>query len=285
MDVLVVLTIILSIIIYYFIFFVRKAARAVKEWKRRKRIEYVQHTSERLVALFQLNMLFSDSFSSDVRRCYLIRRHPKSKHQFDAFQPDTCAAMVVDERCELFRKALRLTEENRTAYDNYQGRLKRIFLSKPTPQRFPRGLFRSDEAYAKLENELLREMALNPVTSCSLVIEWSYSSPKGRNFYKSSKIYYESEIQEMLNRAGTYEKRDIGAGSKRYQRSLVTPGLRFEVLRRDGYRCCICGRSQSDGVKLEVDHIIPVSKGGKTEMNNLQTLCWECNRGKGAKIM
>ncbi|WP_294755493.1 HNH endonuclease signature motif containing protein, partial [uncultured Ruminococcus sp.] len=34
---------------------------------------------------------------------------------------------------------------------------------------------------------------------------------------------------------------------------------------------------------LEVDHIIPIAKGGKTEANNLQTLCWRCNREKGKK--
>ncbi|HJB68761.1 MAG TPA: HNH endonuclease [Candidatus Fournierella excrementigallinarum] len=36
---------------------------------------------------------------------------------------------------------------------------------------------------------------------------------------------------------------------------------------------------------LEIDHIIPVSKGGRTEEDNLQTLCWKCNRSKGDKII
>ena len=36
---------------------------------------------------------------------------------------------------------------------------------------------------------------------------------------------------------------------------------------------------------LEVDHIIPISKGGKTEPDNLQTLCWKCNRTKSNKII
>lgn len=40
----------------------------------------------------------------------------------------------------------------------------------------------------------------------------------------------------------------------------------------------------SEGVTLEVDHIIPVSKGGKTVMTNLQALCWDCNRGKSNKL-
>ena len=59
--------------------------------------------------------------------------------------------------------------------------------------------------------------------------------------------------------------------------------LRYEVLKRDGFRCTICGATAADGIKLHIDHIKPVSKGGKTEMNNLRTLCERCNMGKGAK--
>jgi len=68
------------------------------------------------------------------------------------------------------------------------------------------------------------------------------------------------------------------------ERQKLTKAMRYEVLARDGYRCCICGRNASDDVKLHVDHIIPVSKGGKTEMSNLRTLCADCNLGKGAKM-
>ena len=46
----------------------------------------------------------------------------------------------------------------------------------------------------------------------------------------------------------------------------------------------LCGASANDGVKLEVDHIVPVSKGGKSTMDNLQTLCERCNRGKRDKL-
>ncbi len=58
--------------------------------------------------------------------------------------------------------------------------------------------------------------------------------------------------------------------------------LRFKVLQRDNYKCCACGRSPAttQGLELQVDHIIPYSKGGETTMDNLQTLCRDCNLGK-----
>lgn len=68
------------------------------------------------------------------------------------------------------------------------------------------------------------------------------------------------------------------------QRRLMTDSLRYDVMQRDGFRCQLCGATAADGYKLHVDHIIPVSKGGKTEMGNLRTLCERCNMGKGAKI-
>lgn len=65
-----------------------------------------------------------------------------------------------------------------------------------------------------------------------------------------------------------------------YERSLLTPSLRYKILQRDKMRCTICGRGQEDGVKLHVDHIKPVSKGGRTVPENLRTLCQDCNLGK-----
>ena len=58
--------------------------------------------------------------------------------------------------------------------------------------------------------------------------------------------------------------------------------LRFIVLRRDKFKCNICGRSPANNptLELQVDHIKPWAKGGETILENLQTLCSECNIGK-----
>lgn len=58
--------------------------------------------------------------------------------------------------------------------------------------------------------------------------------------------------------------------------------LRFIVLRRDNFKCCLCGASPAKDptVELHIDHIKPWSKGGETVIDNLQTLCSKCNLGK-----
>lgn len=66
-------------------------------------------------------------------------------------------------------------------------------------------------------------------------------------------------------------------------RKGISQSLRFDVFKRDLYRCQICGETAKDGLKLEVDHKIPVVKGGLNELDNLWTLCFKCNRGKGVK--
>ncbi len=62
-------------------------------------------------------------------------------------------------------------------------------------------------------------------------------------------------------------------------------GTRLKVLARDNFRCVYCGKSPSTdiGTKLHIDHIIPFSKEGKSVLENLQTLCLECNFGKSNK--
>lgn len=70
------------------------------------------------------------------------------------------------------------------------------------------------------------------------------------------------------------------------QRALMTSKLRHHIKERDGFTCKQCGASvqKEPNLLLEIDHIIPVSKGGLTTEDNLQTLCWRCNRKKGNKI-
>lgn len=82
---------------------------------------------------------------------------------------------------------------------------------------------------------------------------------------------------EKISEKQLLEKYQSGKKARR----PIPLSLRNEVLLRDGGRCKQCGRSaEKDKVPLEVDHIVPVSEGGGNDKNNLQTLCFDCNRGK-----
>ena len=64
-----------------------------------------------------------------------------------------------------------------------------------------------------------------------------------------------------------------------YQKKPIPAELRWAVFRRDGYRCVHCGYDAD----LTADHIEPEVKGGRTGIDNLQTLCRPCNSKKGAR--
>lgn len=62
-------------------------------------------------------------------------------------------------------------------------------------------------------------------------------------------------------------------------RTAISKKTRFEVFKRDGFECQYCG-AHPPSVILHVDHIHPVAKGGKNDMDNLITACEACNQGK-----
>ncbi len=62
-------------------------------------------------------------------------------------------------------------------------------------------------------------------------------------------------------------------------RKPISTRTRFEIFKRDGFKCLYCGKSPP-GVLLHVDHVLPVAEGGTNEIANLATACQECNLGK-----
>jgi len=92
----------------------------------------------------------------------------------------------------------------------------------------------------------------------------------------------EIHVQEKENKPKIKVENKISESDRRE----IKLGLRYEILKRDHFKCVICGASPSikPECELHIDHITPFSKGGKTVKENLRTLCKECNLGKGNKI-
>lgn len=80
-------------------------------------------------------------------------------------------------------------------------------------------------------------------------------------------------------RAQRLMKKTSSAGAKK--RKPISTRTRFEVLKRDSFRCQYCGASPDTNL-LHVDHITPVALGGGNQIANLVTACDKCNLGKGA---
>ena len=98
---------------------------------------------------------------------------------------------------------------------------------------------------------------------------------------------YSCSYEYLKDRFNQLEEIDFEAVLSEYhskkQRSLMTRELREQIAFRDNFTCQICGKYMPDGVGLHIDHIIPVSRGGKSVPSNLQVLCSKCNGRKSMK--
>lgn len=86
-------------------------------------------------------------------------------------------------------------------------------------------------------------------------------------------VVNESERTPLVSIGSFYPPKD---------RLAVKPNKRFRVLERDGFKCVYCGVHASDAV-LQVDHVMPVVRGGTNDLSNLVTACVTCNIGKHAR--
>ena len=100
--------------------------------------------------------------------------------------------------------------------------------------------------------------------------------PKQQTYSHRQKTFTPSQ-KPVYNNTPTKEQ-------MRKERNKMTVAVRERIKKRDNYTCQKCGISLFDEphLLLEVDHIVPIAKGGKTVDSNLQCLCWKCNRSKGA---
>ena len=136
------------------------------------------------------------------------------------------------------------------------------------------------------KDKFAKELGFEPVEFKDTYVpiyKFRYISPGG-NSSQESTLHLNTKILNSLIEylGGIIKFRKSAAG----QRALMTSALREKIKQRDNYTCKKCGNNleREPNLLLEIDHIMPVSKGGLTSEDNLQTLCWKCNRSKGSKI-
>lgn len=140
----------------------------------------------------------------------------------------------------------------------------------------------SIDKFKKIENKIYNSLIINKDDFLiNLDLEVYYRSNGGKVYdCKRGKF----TINHLISFYREWKNGKKFEETKRQERKIMNDSIRYNVLKRDNYKCQICGVTAKEGAKLHVDHIIPVSKGGKTVMSNLQTLCDRCNLGKGNKV-
>ena len=203
--------------------------------------------------------------------------------KFDRRELEDIVYEKIGERLPEIDQALEHVKQNRALYQKYADELSTLQSSASTAECKQLGI--PYKRFLKSEQKMVNDISISPICKIQIECEKEYTSPAGRNEYFEGDVFSEEEIRNMVE---TIKQENIMRSSEEYRRKMerrrVTDKLRYQILRRDGFRCQLCGASQADGVRLHVDHIIPVSKGGTSDVENLRTLCDRCNLGKGDQM-
>lgn len=176
------------------------------------------------------------------------------------------------------KKVIHDVIENSCSYDMYKADVNQLTIKNefdaPVKLRFK-------EYLRSVEKDVFRKNVKKPITDLKVIVEIILTNINGQ--YRTSKKNHFTiiQVEELIDKVndrtnGRFNNRQIWESVSRVERAKVSNKMRFAVYERDGYRCVKCGSTAN----LEVDHIMPISKGGKTTFNNLQTLCKRCNANK-----
>ena len=240
----------------------------------------VMKSSDRIQKLIQLNE--KTEFLDGFCREFFYDINLPTKPKFDRFDLRTLYDDAIRKDKSLYSSAENV-KKNQEIYQIYQQKAAE-FESTITPEE-SRKIHVSYDKYIKIEEKLFSGLMKKPILTGTITCAANYRSPKGRNSYFKKEEYALSSVLERYEELRQMDANlQTETARRNRERALMTDKLRYSILKRDGFRCQICGRSAQDGVKLHVDHIIPVSKGGKTVPSNLRTLCEDCNLGKSDEL-
>lgn len=174
---------------------------------------------------------------------------------------------ILIEELETLKEAKVIIDNYKKDYDQYIHNVPAYVLDND-----------NDGFYSRLGLAIIDEAVLN------VEYKFTYTSDGGMAQRSFTIPMNEENITELINHLES--KLSLEALAKE-QRALMTAKLRTQIKERDNFTCCQCGNSvyTEPNLLLEIDHIIPISKGGLTQEDNLQTLCWKCNRSKGATMV
>lgn len=255
--------------------------------------EYINEKVQSISKLFGTRIVRNETIANDAHD--FIRPYKKTISPFTAevsasvfasaennplayvvknFYPNKALYPEQIQKLHLLLEELETLKEAKEIIENYKQEYKQYI------ENVPNYVMENDEKgfYSRLGFAYIDESVL--------IVEYKFSYTSGGGFAQRS--FSVPMTEETIVELITILESKLSANAfAKEQRALMTKKLRDSIKIRDNYTCCGCGNSvfAEPNLLLEIDHIIPISKGGITEESNLQTLCWKCNRSKGDKIL
>lgn len=239
-----------------------------------KENEVVSKTSKKIQKITKLNESYQ--FKDIKRKKRNIIEREYSRKSLDRVTGKSIINYHLDNNINGIRTDLENAIFNITLLEKYNKDVEKVLQSEST-----NNSKYSSKKFKMVEERVLRSIIYKKENfMITLKIEVYYRS-NGGNVYDNKKRKYLFNdlvfVYNEWNRGNKFEE------TINQERKIMNDYIRYNVLKRDNFSCQICGITAKDGAKLQVDHIIPVSKGGKTVMSNLQTLCERCNISKSNK--
>ena len=242
----------------------------------------IRNKSEYVKRLIRIN---NDTSFHKLNSEYRYKMNYSKKNRFDSISPEIFLKNTLI-NVLLFAREINYAQENKAKYEEYLRKIElikssNILLTDVIKQTFLKKIV------SWFESRIINKVILDsPELNPSFVVELGYQSPQGRNSYKKESSYKYQEILNLKHKVDVEQERlNSVTEQKRLERQKLTPKVRFKILKRDNYKCNLCGRTASSNVVLHVDHKIPIANGGRTVESNLWVLCEECNLGKGTRSL
>lgn len=268
-----ILTVVITVASAVGIYAARSVAKAGK---------VVDESSAALIALAALNAQYVALAPALPPIQLNFVENVSSKAKFDRFQLEGLLMRELERYEHQVESEIKSRERAVTNYTNYDREYRQIeqtLLGRSSSAAV------NPDRFLRIEKKRFTKGQLpRPERLANVIVGVAYQSPQGRNSYSRTAVLSFGELVSSLalmrhqrQHANTVTAR------RRAERAKMTTAMRIDVLRRDQHTCRFCG-AKAPTVELEVDHIVPVSRGGKTVMSNLQTLCSDCNRGKSNRF-
>jgi hypothetical protein len=241
--------------------------------------EKVLMSSKKITLLLELN---EKTVFHQIDDCFVISKHYDNKSNFMKIQPAYIMTAEIKSNIAYFSDYISKVRENRKMQIVYQEEIQQISFTKHSYDYSQLKL--SERTYRRHEEKLFSKRILSPIINCEFIVNMSYSSPKGKvNLSKSGQFTFDDLFVCFESVSRSRIDKETYSNLIAVERGEISDSLRYDILNRDNFTCAICGASSKQGARLHVDHIIPVSKGGKSVPSNLRTLCERCNIGKSNK--